>query len=323
MNRKTLMEKVLHKNYSNIIGLMVWKDDALIYEQYAKGCTKDTQAHVYSVTKTIVSILLGIAIDQGYIDDIGQRILDFYSEYEVRAGEQTIREITLETMLTMTAPYRYKKEPYREYFMSEDWVKKTLDYLGGKDKIGEFRYAPIIGPDVLTGILQKTTGLPVIEFAKSNLFEPLEIHVGESITFHGEKEQLEYYKKKETSGWVEGPSGIHTGGWGLSLSAMDLAKIGMLYLNQGKYQGKQIVSEQWIEESTSVHSRWKKFGYGYLWWLPDESSYCAMGDGGNLLYVNPHKNVVISCVATMVTNAKDTLQLVQDYILPAIDADEL
>lgn len=148
--------------------------------------------------------------------------------------------------------------------------------------------APLIGPDILSGILVKATGQSVYDFATENLFSPLEIVVENSLTFHSKKEQMAFNQATNISGWVADPMGIHTAGWGLT--PMDMAKIGQLYLNGGMWDGKRIVSQKWVEESTREHSRWKKpnLPYGYLWWV-NENGFAAMGDGGNIIYVNTGK----------------------------------
>ena len=113
--------------------------------------------------------------------------MDFFPGYSVKKGENTIQNITLENMLTMTAPYKYKFAPYIKYFTSEDWVGFTLDLLGGKGRIGKFRYAPLIGPDILSGILAKAVGRSVLDFASENLFAPLGITVEKILFFRARK----------------------------------------------------------------------------------------------------------------------------------------
>ena len=97
--------------------------------------TRESQVHVYSVTKSIISILIGIAVDRGYIQSVDQKVLDFFPGYIVRKRENTIQNITVKDMLTMTAPYKYRFfAPYVKYFTSEDWVKFSLDLLGGRGR---------------------------------------------------------------------------------------------------------------------------------------------------------------------------------------------
>ena len=107
------LEQMIESEYSNIAGLTVQKDGSLLYEQYFNDCTADSRIHVYSVTKSIVSILLGIAVDKGYIKSVHQRVLEFFPDYTVKNGENTIENVTLEHLLTMTAPYKYQEAPYR------------------------------------------------------------------------------------------------------------------------------------------------------------------------------------------------------------------
>lgn len=222
----------------------------------------------------------------------------------------------------MTVPYKYKMEPYEQYFSCTDWVTASLDMLGGKSKPGEFRYAPIIGPDILSGILVKATGQSVLEFARESLFMPLEVHVEENIIFHNKEEQMAFYEAKNVNGWVAAPNGVNAAGWGLNLTARDMAKIGQLCLSGGVWNGKQIVSADWIKQSTMEHSRGKewKLAYGYLWWIIDEKErvYAAMGDGGNVIYVNEEKGIVVAIASFFKPNAKDRIKLIREYVEPAI-----
>ena len=250
------LEAVVATDYNNIAGMVVLKEGKTAYENYFGGCTSESRIHVFSVTKSIVSILFGIALDKGYLDSIDRKVLEFYPEYTVKRGEKAIQHITIRDILTMTAPYKYKSTPYTKYFTSPDWVKFSLDVLGGKGQIGAFRYAPLIGPDILTGILVKVTGQSVLDFARENLFAPLGITVKQNITFHSKEELMAFYKATDMSVWVVDPNGVNTGGWGLTLSPMDMAKIGELIRNGGIYDGTRIVSEEWVRESTSEQSRW-------------------------------------------------------------------
>ncbi len=319
MNFEMQMDKII-KDYDNIGGIIVKKDGKTVYENYFNECTSATGLHIFSVTKSIISILIGIAIDKGYINSIQQKILDYYPDYVVKEGEKTIQNITLKDMLTMTAPYKYEQESYMEYFTSNNWVRAALDLLGGNAAIGEFRYAPLIGPDIFSGILVKATGQSVLDFATEYLFSPLGISVDGNVVFQNEEEQLAWYHKKNYSGWVADPQGINTAGWGLALTTADMAKIGQLYLDGGKWMGKQIVPVGWIMESTKEHSRWGQLAYGYLWWIIDdkEKSYAALGDGGNVIYINTEKNMVVSIASYMDPSAKDRLKLIREYIEPML-----
>lgn len=322
-NKKiTELEGRILDDYSNIAGIVVLKDGTTKYEKYFNNCTPDSRIHIYSVTKSILSVLIGIAMDKGYIRDVNQKVLDFFPEYNVAKNESAIQNITLKNLLTMTAPYKYQDfVPYTEYFTSSDWVKFTLDQLGGEGQIGAFRYTPLIGPDILTGILMRAAGTSVLDFAAEHLFSPLDITVERAIVFHSKEEQLAFNESTTTSGWVSDHAGVNAGGWGLTLSPVDMAKIGQLYLNNGTWEEKQIVSAKWVNESTSEHSFWNAQGlsYGYLWWIVDDQdkACAAMGDGGNVIYFNKKKNLVITIASLFSPNARDRIELIKEFIEPA------
>ena len=319
MNQEKIeeFEEMVDRDYDNIAGIAVLKDGRSVYEHSFHGCTAQSRIHVYSVTKSVLSILIGIAADKGYIQSTDQKVLDFFPGYAVKKREKTIQEIKLKHLLTMTAPYKYKSAPYIKYFTSQDYVKFTLDLLGGRGKIGDFRYTPLIGPDILSGILAEAAGQSVFSFAAENLFSPLGITVERSISFQSKEEQLAFNAATDISGWAADPSGNNTGGWGLSLSPADMAKLGQLYLNKGIWDGKRIVSEQWINESTCEHSCWEKLrlSYGYLWWV-HEDGFAAMGDGGNVIYVNKKNNSVTAIASLFKPKVKDRTELIKDFIEP-------
>lgn len=323
MNQEKInaLEKRIEKDYGNTAGIVVRKDGKVQYEKYFQECDADSRIHIYSVTKSIISILVGIARDQGYIKSVDQKVLDFFPGYTVKKREKTIQNVTLEHLLTMTAPYKYKFAPYIKYFTSENWVTFALDRLGGKGQIGEFRYAPLIGPDILSGVLAQATGQTVFDFATQNLFRPLGITVEGNISFESKEEQMAFNKATDISGWVCDPQGINTAGWGLTLSVRDMAKLGQLYLDGGLWEGKRIVSADWVCESTTEHSRFPDMDlpYGYLWWLEQGTGYSAMGDGGNVIYVNTKKNLVVSMAALFVPRAKDRIDLIKEYVEPAFE----
>lgn len=316
------LENKINKEYNNIGGMVVRKDDQILYEKYFNDCNASSRFHVYSVSKSVLSILFGIAIDKGYIKSIDQKVLDFFPDYKIKKNENAIQNITLKHLLTMTASFKYKFAPYHfiKYFISEDKLKFSLNLLGGKDKIGEFKYIPFVAADILSGILINTTGQSVFDFATENLFTPLGITVERNIVLHNAKEQTAFNNSTNVSGWVTDSKGVNTGGWGLTLSPLDMAKTGQLYIDGGMWKGKQIVSPNWIHESTQEHSRWKEMNllYGYLWWIIDEKEQAcaAMGDSGNVIYFNKEKNMVISIASLSMQNARDRLGLIKEYIEP-------
>jgi CubicO group peptidase (beta-lactamase class C family) len=303
------------------VSIIVQKNGLKVYEGCFNGYTSDTAFHVFSVSKSIISALIGIAVDKGYIKSIDQKVLDFFPDYMPKRGEKTAQRVTIRDMLTMTTPFKYKSAPYTKYFSSASWVKSALDLLGGKGEIGQFRYTPLIGPDILSGILTNVTGHSALEFASENLFFPLGIDMKQNVVFHSKEEQISIMKNYHKSGWVADPQGINTAGWGLFIKPNDMAKIGQLYLNRGAWNDRQLVSAKWIDESTAVHSHWDKLLYGYLWWIIDENehSYAAMGDGGNVIYVNPAKNLVVAIASLFMPRPKDRIELIKKEIEPIFE----
>ncbi len=306
--------------YRNTAGLVVQKNGELIYEKYFDGHKKTDAIHIFSVTKSITSILIGMAIDQGMIKNIDQRVLEFFPDYCVKRGEKTIQGITLKNILTMTAPYKYRSEPFTKVFGSEDWTKAALDLLGGRGCVGEFKYSTV-GAQILSGVLQSATGRPMLEFAAENLFVPLEISTPTPTIVADKDAHMAFIKDKHVSGWIVDPKGTPTAGWGLTLCPRDMAKIGQLYLNQGDWSGKQLIPRSWIAQSTREHSRWDDLPYGYLWWLLDtggNGAYAALGDSGNAIYVNPKEQIVIAIACHFKPGGKLITQLIDQYILPQV-----
>lgn len=314
------LEEKIEEKYKNITGIMVQKRGQIVYESYFNDSGSENKFHVYSVTKSIVAILIGIAVDKGLIKDINQMVLDFFPDYPVKKREKTIYQVSIKDLLTMTAPYKYRAAPYMKYFKSDDYLKVSLDLLGGNGSIGDFNYTPLIGPDILSGILSKVSGQSVYDFAKDHLFKPLKINVENMITFTSKEEQLGFNKSKDISGWVADSKGINTAGWGLSLSVSDMTKIGQLILNGGLWEDEPIVSETWISNCMTKHSLWTKMNlaYGLLWWVIDEEAgiVAAIGDGGNVIYANKDKGIVVSITAFFKPKVTDRIEFIRREIEP-------
>ncbi len=322
MNQEKIkeLEKTINIDYQNITGLIIQKNGVKLYENYFNGYDATNAVHVYSVTKSIISALIGIAIDQGYIKSVDQKVLDFFPDYTVQTGEKTIQSITIKNLLTMTAPFKYESEPYEEFFASENWINTALDLLGG-EYTGEFMYSPIIGAHILSGILAKATGQLILEYAQEHLFLPLGINVPHNVVLRTKEEHMAAMNDKNTYGWAVDPQGLNTASWGLFLIPEDMVKIGQLYLNDGIWEGKQIISTKWIDESTKVHIDWNGLSYGYLWWIIDDKKhvYAALGDGGNAIYVNTEKNMVVSMACIFMPEVKDSIDFIAEYIEPLFE----
>lgn len=323
--KRMWLEKLVANSYSNTTGIIVLKDGKNLYERYFNGYSAEDAVHVASVTKSVFSALIGIALEKGYIKSIEQKVLEFFPDYRIAEGQKGIQSVTIKHMLTMTAPYQYKSEPYEAFFASDNWINAALGVLGGTEPSNQFTYSAIVGTHILSGILVKATGQSVFDFAVQHLFLPLELSVKNNKILHNKEEQLAFFEVgNKSSGWAADPQGLNPAGWGLTLTPMDMAKIGQLYLNGGKWKGEQIVSKEWIKESTKEQSRctqWGNLPYGYLWWIMDEKehSYAALGDGGNVIYINEKKKLVVSISSLFLPRAKDRIKLIKEYIEPMFE----
>ena len=151
---------LLQREYGNIAGILVQKNGSVLYEKYFNDITAGNALHVYSVTKSVFSTLIGIAIDKGYLRSVEQKVLEFFPGYAVPQGETVLQTVTLRHLLTMTAPYKCETEPYAAFFASENWVQFALGLLGGTKQPGDFFYSPIVGSHLLSGILGKHQACP-------------------------------------------------------------------------------------------------------------------------------------------------------------------
>ena len=198
--------------------------------------------------------------------------------------------------------------------------------LGGRNGItGEVKYSTL-GIHILSTIITKVSNMTTLEFANKYLFKPLGIKERKEYIVTNKEEHIGFVTSKlpKENGWFCDNKGIVTSGFGLCLSAEDLAKIGQMCLNKGTYNDKQIVSSKWIEQITTPYIKCdEKFAfmqYGYLWWIIDEEKkiYSAIGDSGNVIYVNEDKNIVISVTATFKPLVFDRVEFIQKYVEPFI-----
>ncbi len=310
----------------NICQIECLRHGKTVYADCWNGYRPDDTLHVMSVTKSVVSLLIGIAVDRGLISGVHQPVLDFFPAYAVKRGEKTIRQITLEHLLTMTAPYKYQSEPWTKVCTSDDWTVAALDLLGGRAGVtGEFRYSTL-GIHILTGILSKTSGLTTADFANRFLFEPLGIAPYRNYLAQTAREHRAFMLSKEPKGrvWFCDPQGVGAAGYGLCLSARDMAKLGQLCLNGGAYGGKRVVSAKWIEESTKPRvqcdERFARMRYGWLWWTPDADrrAYAALGNSGNVIYIHPQEDLVVAVAGTFKPNIFDRVPFIRQCIEPYI-----
>ena len=324
---KQVLNNYSSKNDINIRQIVAYKDNVLQIEEYKAGFSKEDTMNVMSVTKSITSLLIGIAIDKGYIKSVDDKVMDYYKEiYSPKRGEKTIYNVTIKHLLTMTAPYKGKSEPWKKVCTSQDWSLSILDSLGGiKGITNEFRYHTL-GTQILLGIIRQASGMNVLEFANKYLFEPLKINPRVNANCKSKEDQFTYLMNKENHGkvWFMDPTDMPTAGWGLSLSAYEMAQVGLLVLNNGIYNNIRVISESYLNEmAKSYVSLDYKFGnqdYGYLWWLPHRKNdvIAAIGDGGNVIYINKRYNVVVAVTGYFKPLVFDRIEYIEKNILKAI-----
>ena len=313
-------------NESNICQICAIRGEEVVYEDNWRGFKPEDAVNVNSVTKGVMAILTGIAVDQGAIKSIDEKVISFFPNYRVKRGERTIYDVTLRHLLTMTAPYKGQSEPWKKVCTSEDWTVAALDQLGGRGGITwEFKYATL-GIQILAGIIERATEEKLIDFANRNLFIPLGIP---EHTLHGassKEDQFEFFMNKDPrkNEWYSDPQDTVTAGWGLCLSGRDLSKIGAMILNEGKYAGRHIVSAEWIRQMLTPHLKLgERFGYmeyGYLWYKPyeDKEVYAAIGDSGNIIYVNKEDDISVGITGTFKPRIFDRVEFIEKTVLPCI-----
>jgi CubicO group peptidase (beta-lactamase class C family) len=324
---KQVLKNYSSKNDINIRQIVAYKNNKLEIEESYSDFTKEDTLNVMSVTKSVTSLLVGIAIDKGFIKSVDDYVMDYYKNiYTPKRGEKTIYEVTIRHLLTMRAPYKGKSEPWKKVCTSQDWSLTILDSLGGRNGItNEFRYHTL-GVQILLGIIRIASKMNVLDFANEYLFKPLNIEPRVNANCTSKEDQFNYLMNKENHGkvWFMDPTNMPTAGWGLSLSAYEMAQIGLLVLNKGKFNDQRIISENYINEmSRSYVSLGEKFGcqdYGYLWWLPHRTTdvVAAIGDGGNVIYINRKYNIVVAVTGYFKPMVFDRVEYIEKNVVEAL-----
>lgn len=276
MNLKPIMDaERAATELLNIRSFLIMWNGSLISENYYGEMTASTPQHVRSITKSIVSALVGIAIDKGMIRGVNDKVLDYIPEFKSQDHDVRKQRITIRHLLTMTSGFKW--EETGDWFFSDTlaaisdaWARP----LAGDP--GEIYNYDSPSTDLLSVILTRAADQEVKSFAFENLFEPLDITDFE---------------------WEKDPAGYYRGSAGLVMKTGDLARIGQLYLQNGQWDERQIVPRAWIEESIAPHV-WvnKLVSYGYLWRSRPVGPilhHYAMGYGGQYLMVVPGLNLVV------------------------------
>jgi CubicO group peptidase (beta-lactamase class C family) len=297
----------------DIHSVLLIRNDHLVTEIYFPPYQEDFKHPVYSVSKSITSALVGIAIEEGYIESVDQKVLDFFPDIAQDVKSERLKNLTLKHLLTMSAGYNTRTIPYPWILSQKDASFDTISHILTHNSIlqepGTGFFYDSGAPHVLSAIIQETTGMTMQEYAQEKLFDPLEI---------------------TDIAWETDPRGITLGCTGLVLSPRDMAKIGYLYLNRGQLNGEQIVPSGWIDQSTTKHIETKGLmneaeddGYGYLWWVDAFGGYSAHGSGGQYIFVVPD----LEMVAVFTGGLADPdfpmpKKLMESFILPAATSTE-
>ena len=297
----------------DIHSIIIVKDGYIVAEQYYSDDYGPEDLHrIYSCTKSLTSALLGIASGNGLLGGLDQLMVDFFPEYEIANMSDGKAAINIEHLLTMSPglewyeleyPYGDARNTFRDWSDSGGGVKYVLDRPMVAAPGDEYSYSTGTS-HILSGILQKVTGVRADSFALEHLFAPLGIE--------------EYY-------WPIDHQGVAFGGSGARLRPRDMARFGYLYLKNGVWDGTQIIPESWVEASQQKHMERKYIPdsfYGYQFWVSNYDTYSAVGYGGQWITIVPQHDLVVVFNNNFVEG--DGLQwstperLLNTYIIPSL-----
>ena len=326
MNKEGLFELV-GRSAPNICQIAVCQGGEEVYSQEWNGYRKTDCTHIMSATKSIMALLIGIAIDRGMLGGVDEKVLSFFPDYEVKRGEKTLEHVTLEHLLTMRAPYKGKGDPWTKVCASDDWTRSSLDFLGGAKGITDVFDYRTVCLHVLSGILYRASGMKTVDFANEYLFEPLGIARHDNFYAKDAEEHKHFTidRQPRENVWFADPAGLGTPGYGLCMSASDMARIGQLCLNKGMWEGQQVVSPEWLAAMTKPRAvednRYRGMHYGYLWWIvhPERNIYAAIGNSGNVIYVNPEIDTTVAVASYFKPTVFDRIDFIEEILLPRLE----
>ena len=296
------------RSIESVRSLLVQKNNNLIIEEYFRNATPDHPYNIKSASKSIISLLVGIAVDQGKIS-LDETLGDYFSEYFDTSPDPEKEIITIRNLLSMQSGLETTSfYNYGAWVISDDWVEFQLDQPLEEVPGGKMVYSTGTS-HLLSVIITKATGMNTKAFAEEFLFDPLNIQVG---------------------GWDRDPQGYYMGGNNLALTPNALLKIGQLILNGGTRQGEEILSQKWIRDSFQSYTRsnFNPYDYGYMWWnrpVAGYDVYFAWGFGGQYIFIIPELNSV-AVITSFLDNAtqrrtykEPIFDLLEDQIIPLLD----
>jgi CubicO group peptidase (beta-lactamase class C family) len=305
------------ENLDYIRSMLVVRNGYLVAEHYFHGFDTNQTASVQSVTKSVVSALVGIALRDGYVDSVHQKILDFFPEYSPDGlSDSRKADITIHHLLTMASGFAADSVLNPYFFYSTDWIATAMEVDLVSDPGEAFHYSSY-AVHLLSALLSRASGMPVLDFARQKLFQHIAV---------------------EGEFWLLDPQGIPFGGGGLYLTTREMANFGALYLEEGLRYGKQVLPMEWVETSLEPHreelGEWgvlENMGYGYLWWsgtLGGHSARLAIGYGGQFIILFPALEMMVVVRSDPSSQSEESdaqergvMELVTLYILPALEED--
>lgn len=277
-------EDICNDKYGNIHSVLIIHENELIVEQYYNGWERNQLHFLASTTKSFSAIMTGIAIKQDKIKDVDQSMLDFFPEYSALEKDTLKGQITIKDLLTNTSGFEWDEQSLSvtdpnnmgvQMDKKDDWLKASLELP--MDTIPGTKYA-YSGPNniIIGEIIKASTGQNIAEFTEDNLFKPLGIS------------DYKWYSK----------NGIYDVGGGLKLKSRDIAKYGLLHFNKGKWNDKQIVSSEWMDEIFEPYIEIKHPLYSCCQWQMVKTEYgfnswFIPGNGGQVINVVPDLDMVI------------------------------
>jgi len=288
--------------HKTLFSVLVLRDDKIVLERYFQHEDSSHAHNTQSVTKSILSALVGIAIDEGFIQSVDQTAADFLPALFSTVEDFRMLDITLRHLLTMTPGFA-EEDPSKG--LSLNLLSAAISSTLATEPGSTFDYNSI-SSHLVSAILTEATGMSTCAFACRYLLEPIGVTV---------------------DNWSRDAQGIYVGGAALYLTPRDLARFGLLYLNNGMWEDRQVVPSEWIAESTSWHasdSESPDWGYGYYWWLSrieDHSAYVASGYGGQTIVIMPDLDLIIVTTgdSSVATQGIPVMSFVEGYVIPAIE----
>jgi CubicO group peptidase (beta-lactamase class C family) len=306
-----MMQKIIDGTYPNVHSILIIKDGKLVFEEYFYEHNKNKLHELRSATKSFISALTGIAIDKGYIKNENEKVLPYFPEYTFKNLTDAKKQITIENLLTnqsgLDCDTYNSKAIGNESIMAyeKDWIQYSLD-LPMNDSAGGIGQYCSSNPIIMGRIIEKATKMTLPEFATQTLFKGIAI------------KKFDWHFKPDPS---SGETFCQ-----VNLRSRDMAKFGLLYLNNGLWNSKQVIPKQWVEQSLSKHSVVAGLDYGYLWWTKyldaDGVRYygkLAQGNGGQKIYIFKELNLVTVITAGHYNMQSSSNELNAKYILPAFN----